>query len=69
MPFFGDQRVFSFFSTLIPEVPPFRLDPPLTAVRDMVGAEYYKVLSGIMTPVEFAEHVQAMAELIVRDFD
>ena len=69
LPFFGDQYVFSFFAELLPEVPSWRTPSPLIAVRDMVGAEYHLVLSGAMTPAQFAEHVQEMAEAIVRDFE
>ena len=69
LPYFGDKPVFIFFSKLLPEIPDWRTPSPYIPVRDMVGAEFPKVMSGEMTPTEFAAHVQTMAEAIVRDFE
>jgi len=67
--FFGDQKVFSFFASLLPDVPDWRTPPALMAVRDMVGAEFPKVMAEEMDPAAFASYVQGLAEVIVKDFD
>lgn len=67
--FFGDQKVFTFFSELLDSVPSFRTPGAFSAVRDnMIEPELPKLMSGEMTPEDFVAHCQSLAEGIVRDF-
>ena len=69
MKYFGDQKVFSFFAELLPEVPDWRTPGPYAQVHgDLIGPECPKLISGELSPSEFAEYCQTRAEEIVKNY-